>query len=68
MLFNSWSSDRISPPMETEMINILTRYSVAQSVKDDLAILKASPLIRKELLEHSHGFVLDIKTGVITSV
>jgi len=41
---------------------------VEQSVKDDLAVLRASPLIRKELHEHSYGVILDIKTGVFTSV
>jgi len=41
---------------------------VEQSVKDDLAVLRASPLIKKELKERSYGVVLDIKTGVFTSV
>ncbi len=42
--------------------------SVEQSVKDDLAILKASPLIRKELAERSSGYVFDIKTGLLSAV
>jgi len=41
---------------------------VAQSVKDDLAILRASPLIRTELHKNSYGAVLDIKTGEFTPV
>ena len=42
--------------------------SVLQSVKDDLAVLKSSSLIRKELSEHAHGFVFDIKTGLLSPV
>ncbi|KIM98447.1 hypothetical protein OIDMADRAFT_56809 [Oidiodendron maius Zn] len=41
---------------------------ITQSVKDDLAILRATPLIRKELQEHSYGVILDIKTGIMTEV
>jgi carbonic anhydrase len=41
---------------------------VTQSVKDDLAVLKASPLIRKEVSDKSYGLHLDIKTGVFTPV
>jgi len=36
---------------------------VNQSVKDDLATLRASPMIKKNLREHSYGFVLVTKTG-----
>ena len=43
-------------------------HSLEQSVRDDLAILKANPLIRKELAERAHGFVYDIKTGALTPV
>lgn len=39
-----------------------------QSVKDDLAILKASPLIRKELADHCVGFLYDLTTGELSSV
>ncbi|KUJ10137.1 carbonic anhydrase [Mollisia scopiformis] len=41
---------------------------IHQSVKDDLAILRASPLIKKDLREHSYGFILDIKTGEFITV
>ncbi|KAF2429674.1 carbonic anhydrase [Tothia fuscella] len=41
---------------------------VPLSVRDDIAILKASPLVRKELLENVHGYVLDIKTGKLSPV
>ncbi|OCL12161.1 carbonic anhydrase [Glonium stellatum] len=39
-----------------------------QSVKDDLEILRKSPLITKELAERSVGFVYDIKSGLLTAV
>ena len=42
--------------------------SLEQSVKDDLAILKASPLVRKELRENASGFIFDIKTGLLSAV
>ena len=42
--------------------------SVEQSVKDDLAILSASPYVRKEVVERAVGFVFDIKTGKLTQV
>jgi carbonic anhydrase len=41
---------------------------VPKSVQEDLAILKASPLVRKELAEKISGFVFDIKTGLLTPV
>lgn len=43
-------------------------FSIEQSIKDDLAVLKASPYIRKELAEHSFGFLYDIKTGELKRV
>ncbi|MCJ1227861.1 hypothetical protein MMC12_004520 [Toensbergia leucococca] len=39
-----------------------------QSVKDDLAILKGSPFIRKELASRSRGFIYDLKTGLLSRV
>lgn len=42
--------------------------NLEQSVRDDLTILKKSPLISKELGERSVGFVYDIKTGLLTAV
>ncbi|KAF4637924.1 hypothetical protein G7Y89_g147 [Cudoniella acicularis] len=39
-----------------------------QSVKDELKILRASPLVRRELAERAAGFVFDIKTGELTPV
>jgi len=39
-----------------------------QSVKDDIAVLNASQLMRKELLDNVHGYVLDIKTGKLNPV
>jgi len=39
-----------------------------QSVRDDLAILRAYPFTRKELADSSLGFVYDLKTGKLTPV
>ena len=44
----------------------LTFPSLEQSVKDDLAVIKGSPLMRKELAERSYGFIYDIKTGLVS--
>lgn len=37
-------------------------------MKDDLEILRASTLVRKELAEAATGYVYDIKTGEVTPV
>jgi carbonic anhydrase len=39
-----------------------------QSVRDDLAILKSSPFIKKELADRCVGFVYDLETGALTIV
>ncbi|KFY89185.1 hypothetical protein V500_05887, partial [Pseudogymnoascus sp. VKM F-4518 (FW-2643)] len=39
-----------------------------QSVRDDVALVHKSPLLRKELAERTHGFVYDITTGKVTLV
>ncbi|TVY90438.1 Uncharacterized protein LAWI1_G002966 [Lachnellula willkommii] len=39
-----------------------------QSVRDDIAVLKASPLVREELVAATSGFVYDLKTGGLTPV
>lgn len=42
--------------------------SVKQSVLDDIATLKASPLVRQGLKDAARGFVYDIKTGLLEEV
>lgn len=42
--------------------------NLEQSVTDNLAALRASPFIRKELGDRARGFVFDIKTGLLTEV
>ena len=37
------------------------------SVKEDLKILRENPYISKQLREHAHGFVFNIKTGEVTN-
>lgn len=41
---------------------------IEQSIKDDLAIIKASSFIRKELAERTIGLLYDIKTGELKPV
>ncbi|MCJ1479577.1 hypothetical protein MMC13_008263 [Lambiella insularis] len=41
---------------------------VEQSVRDDVQLLKSTPFLRKELVDHIYGFVLDIKTGELSPV
>ncbi|MCJ1452082.1 hypothetical protein MMC28_002423 [Mycoblastus sanguinarius] len=45
-----------------------TITNVEQSVKDDLAFLKQSNLVRKELADNAYGFVYDLKTGLLSAV
>lgn len=40
--------------------------SLKQSVRDDLAVIKGSSLVRKELADRSYGFIYDIKTGLVS--
>lgn len=42
--------------------------SLEQSVRDDLAVLKKSPLIKREIVDNAHGFIFDIKTGLLSAV
>ena len=57
----------VSCPESDKDANILL-YSLEQSVRDDLAILRASPFIRKELAQRSVGFIYDLKTGELSRV
>ncbi|KAL9115216.1 MAG: hypothetical protein Q9227_001010 [Pyrenula ochraceoflavens] len=41
---------------------------VEQSVRDDIGVIRASPLIRRELAERATGYVYDIKTGMLRPV
>jgi len=41
---------------------------LAGSVKDDLKILRGNPYLSKQLREHAHGYVFDIKTGEVFNV
>ena len=40
--------------------------SLEQSVRDDLAVIKGSPLVRKQLADRTYGFIYDIKTGLVS--
>jgi len=41
---------------------------IEQSVRDDLALFRSSPLVRQELKDHASGWMYDIKTGEISPV
>lgn len=47
---------------------MLSLSSLDKSVREDLKVLRDSPLVRPELKEHLHGYVLDIKTGLLRQV
>jgi carbonic anhydrase len=42
--------------------------SLEQSVRDDIAVAKTSPFIRKELADRLFGYVYDLETGRLTEV
>ncbi len=42
--------------------------SIEESIREDIAIIRASPFIRKELADRTVGLYLDIKTGVLSPV
>jgi carbonic anhydrase len=62
------STSKWNYPLKDNVDKDLYVHSVPQSVKDDIALLQASPLVRKELLENVHGYVLDIKTGKLSKI
>lgn len=39
-----------------------------QSVRDDLAVIKGSALVRKQIADRTYGFIYDIKTGLVSPV
>ncbi|KAH7261588.1 hypothetical protein BKA59DRAFT_447837 [Fusarium tricinctum] len=39
-----------------------------RSVQEDIELVKASPLVRKELADRTQGFIYDIKTGEVKPV
>lgn len=43
-------------------------YSLEQSVRDDINVLRESKFIRKELADRSVGFIYDLKTGQLNKV
>jgi carbonic anhydrase len=45
---------------------MLTCSSLEQSVKDDVALLRDSPLIRREM--NVRGYIYDIKSGKLEEV
>ncbi len=57
------------PPSSHLLVtNTKTSYSLVQSVKDDVAIIKSSKYMRTELAEQVSGFIYDIKTGKLNPV
>jgi carbonic anhydrase len=42
--------------------------SLEESVRDDLELLKTSPLVPKEVADKAQGFIFDVTTGNLTRV
>ncbi|KAL8710274.1 MAG: hypothetical protein Q9220_005044 [cf. Caloplaca sp. 1 TL-2023] len=58
-------------PAQAEEIEGMEWGAIAdleQSVRNDIEMFKASELVRKELRDNVHGFVYDIKTGLLSEV
>ncbi|KAJ2975429.1 hypothetical protein NQ176_g5519 [Zarea fungicola] len=53
---------------DEKKIELPTYTDLNQSVRDDLAFVKSSPLVRPELANRTRGFVFDIKTGKLREV
>lgn len=52
----------------TDISDLTVICSVEQSVRDDIALVKNSKLVRQELKDGTRGFVYDIDTGLLTEV
>ncbi|CZR67006.1 uncharacterized protein PAC_16905 [Phialocephala subalpina] len=60
--------DRLPDHSEIDHMVFGAFDNLEQSVRDDIHILKTSPYIPKKLADNCHGFVYDIKTGLLTPV
>ncbi|KAH8670129.1 carbonic anhydrase [Tricladium varicosporioides] len=60
--------ERLPTHREVDSIDFGGFKDLEQSVKDDLNILRSSPLVRKGLADKAVGYVFDIKTGALTRV
>lgn len=47
---------------------IVSLFSLEASVREDVQLVKASSLVRKELADRTHGFVYDLTTGEVKPV
>jgi carbonic anhydrase len=65
-------STRFVAPLHLNLFAFFTDPSALRSIQqnlvDDLKLLRSHPLIRKELVERSHGFMYDIKTGKVEQI
>ena len=65
---------RASRPNDSDSLRMtddVVKYKIShgeQSVRDDLALLKMQPYLRKELVEGAIGFWLDTFSGLVTAV
>ncbi|KAH8665157.1 carbonic anhydrase [Tricladium varicosporioides] len=60
--------DRLPDHSEIDHMVFGAFDNLEQSVRDDIHMLKTSPYIPKKLADNCHGFVYDIKTGLLTPV
>ena len=64
--WTSAQSKSVFSDSELSLLGSLMGPSLEQSVRDDLAVIKGSPLVRKQLADRTYGFVYDIKTGLVS--
>ncbi|KAH8807818.1 carbonic anhydrase [Xylogone sp. PMI_703] len=60
--------ERLPNHTEIDSMEFGVIKDVAQSVRDDLELLKTSPYIPKALADRAVGYVYDIKTGLLSPV
>ncbi|UKZ75848.1 hypothetical protein TrVFT333_003543 [Trichoderma virens FT-333] len=63
---------KVRAPEHAAKVDEYTEFGVItdldQSIKEDVAALKSSSLMRKELVSEIRGFAFDIKTGLLREV
>ncbi|KUJ08839.1 carbonic anhydrase [Mollisia scopiformis] len=60
--------DRLPDHLEIDNMVFGAFDNLGQSVRDDIRFLKTSPYIPNKLADKCHGFIYDIKTGLLTPV
>ena len=67
--FKIWTlGPSLSMILAITIMSFADLVSIKQSVKDDIGVFKASPLIRENLKNSVRGYVFDVKTGLLTAI